>query len=252
MFCLSLLQDPVARHHLKTHFCLPPHPLLKPPLLLLHAAALIFHHSPLKGRTTHHSPLCCLSSRKTSHFPISHSATTQNMDPVVMSRQGSVSKPAAPAVAAADSHSVTKRLQSELVQLMFSKTPGISAFPESDSNLLKWSGIIEGPKDTPYQDLKFKISLEFPPTYPYTAPTVKFVSPMWHPNVDMSGNICLDILKEKWSAIYNVQTILLSLQSLLGEPNNKSPLNAQAAQLWDTDPKEYKRLLLQRYEEIDD
>lgn len=146
--------------------------------------------------------------------------------------------------------SVTKRLQSELVQLMFSKIPGISAFPESDANLLKWCGTIEGPEDTPYAGLRFKISLEFPANYPYTAPTVKFVSPMWHPNVDMSGNICLDILKEKWSAVYNVQTILLSLQLLLGEPNNSSPLNAQAAQLWDMDMAEYKKMLLQRYEEI--
>ena len=68
----------------------------------------------------------------------------------------------------------------------------------------------------------------------------------------MSGNICLDILKEKWSAVYNVQTILLSLQSLLGEPNNASPLNAQAADLWDKDMAEYKRLLMQRYRPIEE
>lgn len=67
----------------------------------------------------------------------------------------------------------------------------------------------------------------------------------------MSGNICLDILKEKWSAVYNVQTILLSLQSLLGEPNNASPLNAQAADLWTKDPVEYKRLLMLRYKSCD-
>lgn len=72
---------------------------------------------------------------------------------------------------------------------------------------------------------------------------------MWHPNVDMRGNICLDILKENWSAVYNVQTILLSLQSLLGEPNNKSPLNAQAAQLYEKDPEQYKKLLMQRYQD---
>lgn len=148
-----------------------------------------------------------------------------------------------------EGHSVTKRLQSELMQLMMSSTPGISAFPESDSNLLLWTGTIEGPKGTYYEDLKFKMSLSFPQDYPYSAPTIKFTSPMWHPNVDMSGNICLDILKEKWSAVYNVQTILLSLQSLLGEPNNKSPLNAQAATLWDQNPTEYKRLLMQRYQE---
>ena len=79
----------------------------------------------------------------------------------------------------------------------------------------------------PYTDLSFKLSLTFPPTYPYTAPHVVFITPMYHPNIDMSGNICLDILKEEWSAVYNVQTILLSIQSMLAEPNPKSPLNAQ-------------------------
>ncbi|ODQ64573.1 ubiquitin conjugating enzyme E2-C, Ubc11 [Nadsonia fulvescens var. elongata DSM 6958] len=151
-----------------------------------------------------------------------------------------------------DNNSVTKRLQSELMQLMMSNTPGVSAFPSSDSNLLNWSGTITGPKDTVYENLTFKISLSFPNDYPYSAPTIKFVSPMWHPNVDMSGNICLDILKERWSAVYNVQTILLSLQSLLGEPNNKSPLNAQAAQLWDEDMESYKVHLMDRYQEIDE
>ncbi|SCU80083.1 LAME_0B01552g1_1 [Lachancea meyersii CBS 8951] len=151
-----------------------------------------------------------------------------------------------------DGHSVVKRLQSELVQLMMSPSPGLSAFPESEEDLTRWSGIISGPADTPYEGLRFKIALEFPQTYPYTAPKVRFVSPMWHPNVDMSGNICLDILKDQWSAVYNVQTILLSLQSLLEEPNNSSPLNAVAADLWDNDMQEYKKKLLARYEEIED
>lgn len=136
--------------------------------------------------------------------------------------------------------------------LQMSSTPGISAFPVSDANILHWTGTIEGPSGTFYEGLKYKISIDFPNNYPYSAPTIKFISLMWHPNVDMSGNICLDILKEKWSAVYNVQSILLSLQSLLGEPNNKSPLNAQAAQLYDQNPEEYKRLLLERYQEIDE
>lgn len=50
--------------------------------------------------------------------------------------------------------------------------------------------------------------------------------------MDTQGNICLDILKDKWSAVYSVQTVLLSIQSLLEEPNNNSPLNAQAAEMW--------------------
>ncbi|KAH3902863.1 probable Ubiquitin-conjugating enzyme E2-18 kDa [Saccharomycodes ludwigii] len=151
-----------------------------------------------------------------------------------------------------EGHSVTQRLQSELVQLMMSAPPGLSAFPINDDDLTKWSGIITGPDSTPYEGLKFKIFLQFPNNYPYAPPKVTFTSPMWHPNVDMSGNICLDILKDQWSAVYNVQTILLSLQSLLEEPNNSSPLNAVAAELWDKDMDEYKKKLIARYEEIDD
>ncbi|SCU96292.1 LAMI_0F06040g1_1 [Lachancea mirantina] len=151
-----------------------------------------------------------------------------------------------------DGHSVIKRLQSELVQLMMSPTPGLSAFPENEDDLTRWIGVISGPDGTPYEGLRFKISFKFPQSYPYTPPKVVFVSPMWHPNVDMSGNICLDILKNQWSAVYNVQTILLSLQSLLEEPNNSSPLNAVAAELWDNDMDEYKKKLLARYEELED
>lgn len=69
-----------------------------------------------------------------------------------------------------------------------------------------------------YEGLSYKLSLKFPSSYPYTAPQVKFETPCFHPNVDQYGNICLDILKDKWSAVYNVRTILLSVQSLLGGP----------------------------------
>lgn len=125
------------------------------------------------------------------------------------------------------------------------------------------------------EGLTFKLSFNFPSNYPYSPPTVMFTTPMFHPNVDMAGRICLDILKDKWSAVYNVQSILLSLQSLLGEPNTKSPLNGQAAELWDKNPTEsvppsplslnsttdllsplqitrYKRLLMLRHREVDE
>lgn len=121
----------------------------------------------------------------------------------------------------------------------------ISAFPDGE-NLFKWIGTISGPKDTVYEKLKFKLSLHFPNSYPYTAPTVKFITPCFHPNVDLSGNICLDILKDKWSALYDVRTILLSIQALLGEPNNDSPLNVLAAEKW-TNQDDYKKHVLEMY-----
>jgi len=145
-----------------------------------------------------------------------------------------------------DTHSVTKRLQKELMTLMMSGDKGISAFPEGD-NLFKWVGTITGPTGTVYEGLSYKLSLEFPPGYPYDAPLVKFSTSCYHPNVDNVGNICLDILKDKWSALYDVRTILLSIQSLLGEPNNESPLNGHAAQLW-PNQEVYKKLVLEKYQ----
>ncbi|XP_039252644.1 putative ubiquitin-conjugating enzyme E2 C [Styela clava] len=144
-----------------------------------------------------------------------------------------------------DSLSVKKRLQQELMSLMMSNDKGVSAFPDGD-NLFKWVGTIEGPKESVYENLKYRLSLEFSSTYPYEPPTVKFTTPCFHPNVDENGNICLDILKEKWSALYEVRTILLSIQMLLGEPNNESPLNAHAAELW-RNCAEYKTQLLDHY-----
>ncbi|KAF7359409.1 Ubiquitin-conjugating enzyme E2 [Mycena sanguinolenta] len=165
--------------------------------------------------------------------------------------------------------SVTAPLPTDL---QMSSSPGISAFPKSDGNLFEWVGTIEGAAETIYAGLSFRISISFPANYPYVAPTIKFETPCFHPNVDItSGAICLDILqvpaffrflfrrrltqppaiKDKWSAVYSVQTILLSLQSLLGEPNNASPLNTDAAALWDT-PDAFKTQLMKHYRPLKD
>jgi len=75
-----------------------------------------------------------------------------------------------------------------------SNTPGISAFPDND-NLFKWVGTITGANGTVYEGLVFKLCLKFSSNYPFSAPTVTFETPCFHPNVDDLGNICLDILK---------------------------------------------------------
>lgn len=146
-----------------------------------------------------------------------------------------------------DSGSVTKRLQSELMSLMMSPPKGISAFPSND-NFFNWTATVKGVEGTAYENLTFKLCLTFPSNYPYSAPTVSFETSIFHPNVDLHGNICLDILKEKWSAVYNVSSILLSIQSLLGEPNNDSPLNCQAAELWENQI-EFTKIVKRKYNE---
>nr|XP_023030261.1 ubiquitin-conjugating enzyme E2 C [Leptinotarsa decemlineata] len=170
-----------------------------------------------------------------------------NMNSIVEQQADSRKQSDDQAKSVTDSHAVTKRLHRELMNLMMTHDENISAFPDGE-NLFKWVGTIMGPKDTAYETLKFKLSLQFPNSYPYSAPTVKFVTPCFHPNIDITGNICLDILKDKWSALYDVRTILLSIQALLSEPNIDSPLNAQAAEKWQV-PEEYRLLVLQTHRE---
>lgn len=172
--------------------------------------------------------------------------SSQNIDPTLPPSSSTNSRKAKDNGIATkkDSSSVKKRLQQELMSLMMSSDDGVSAFPEED-NMFKWVGTIEGPQETVYEGLKYHLTLDFSSAYPYEAPTVKFTTPCFHPNVDEHGNICLDILKEKWSALYEIRTILLSIQSLLGEPNNDSPLNIEAADMWNTPA--YKQHLTNHY-----
>nr|CAG4645133.1 EOG090X0DZY [Leptodora kindtii] len=173
----------------------------------------------------------------------------QNIDPFSSSssRIHASNKDGEGVPSATKHQSTSKRLQQELMTLMMSGDKGISAFPNGD-DFFSWVGTIHGPPGTVYEGLDYKLSLHFPNGYPFTAPTVKFVTACFHPNVDAYGNICLDILKDKWSALYDVRTILLSIQSLLGDPNNESPLNGQAAQLW-SDQVTFKKVLHDKYRE---
>ncbi|KAA0164924.1 hypothetical protein FNF31_00112 [Cafeteria roenbergensis] len=157
------------------------------------------------------------------------------------------SKTADAGATAAGAAASGKRLQAELMQLVMAAEPGVSAFPAGD-NLFEWIGTIDGSKETVFEGMKFQMRLVFPAQYPFKAPQVTFETPVFHPNVDESGNICLDILKEEWSAAYSVKTLLVSIRSLLGEPNNDSPLNAHAAGLWDNQA-EYRRVCVAKYEE---
>ena len=67
------------------------------------------------------------------------------------------------------------------------------------------------------------------------APKVRFVTKIYHPNVDKVGRICLDILKEKWSPALQIRTVLLSIQALLSSPNPDDPLDNDVAAHWTKD-----------------
>ncbi|THG22601.1 hypothetical protein TEA_013610 [Camellia sinensis var. sinensis] len=97
------------------------------------------------------------------------------------------------------------------------------------------------PDDTPWDGGTFKLTLQFTEDYPNKPPTVRFVSRMFHPNIYADGSICLDILQNQWSPIYDVAAILTSIQSLLCDPNPNSPANSEAARMFSENKREYNR-----------
>ena len=71
-----------------------------------------------------------------------------------------------------------------------------------------------------------------PGGYPMVPPKIRFLTKVFHPNVDKIGRICLDILKDKWSPALQIRTVLLSLQALLSSPNPDDPLDPVVADMW--------------------
>lgn len=117
---------------------------------------------------------------------------------------------------------------------------GVSASPTPD-NVLTWNAVIIGPAETPFEDGTFRLLLQFDESYPNKPPQVRFVSSMFHPNVYASGELCLDILQNRWSPTYDVAAILTSVQSLLNDPNTSSPANVEASNLYKDHQKEYRK-----------
>jgi ubiquitin-conjugating enzyme E2 A len=74
--------------------------------------------------------------------------------------------------------------------------------------------------------------MEFTNEYPHRPPNVRFITQIYHPNVYIDGRICLDILSNEWSPIYDIEALLTSIRSLLNDPNPDSPANGGAAQLY--------------------
>lgn len=109
-------------------------------------------------------------------------------------------------------------------------------------SVYNWQATIMGPPDSPYAGGVFFLTIRFPPDYPFKPPKVAF-SPncrIYHPNINSSGNICLDILKDQWSPALTISKVLLSVCSLLTDPNPDDPLVPEIAQLYKTDRAKYE------------
>ena len=124
-----------------------------------------------------------------------------------------------------------KRIQRELCDLGSDPPANCSSGPVGD-DLFHWQATIMGPTDTPYYGGIFKLEMLFSRAYPIKPPQVRFKTKIFHPNIDSSGGICVDILKDAWSPALTMKTAMLSLQALMCSPEPDDPQDAQVANMY--------------------
>jgi len=134
-----------------------------------------------------------------------------------------------------------KRIKKELEDLKRDPPAQCSAGPVGD-DLFHWQATIMGPPDSPYQGGVFFLTIHFPTDYPFKPPKVAFTTRIYHPNINSNGSICLDILRSQWSPALTISKVLLSICSLLCDPNPDDPLVPEIARIYKTDREKYNEL----------
>jgi len=113
----------------------------------------------------------------------------------------------------------------------------------NDQNARNMKATIYGPSETPYEGYEFDLEITLMEDYPRSPPNVKYLTRIQHLNVNEQGDICVDIFQKNWSPTSKISAILISLQSLLSDPNPASPLNSELGKLHSTNHDEYERVI---------
>ncbi len=134
---------------------------------------------------------------------------------------------------------------------------GFSVGLIDENNFYKWSVVIFGPSETLYEGGFFNAVIDFPMDYPNSPPKMKFTSQMFHPNIYPDGRVCISILhdpgvdqfneqekeEEKWRPSLGAEEIILSVISMLSDPNCDSPANIEASVMLRNDPEQYNNIV---------
>ena len=146
-------------------------------------------------------------------------------------------------------------LKRQMIELQKDDSSGFSVGLEDDSDWFNWRVCFEGPPDTMYQGGLFAAILKFPQDFPNSPPDMKFETEMFHPNIYPDGRVCISILhppgtdrfndqetaEERWRPVLGVESILVSVLSMLADPNLSSPANIDAGVMMKGDPDGYKK-----------
>merc|ERR1711959_715442 len=120
----------------------------------------------------------------------------------------------------------------ELKDLSNDPPANCSAGPHTQDDMFTWKATVMGPQGSPYAGGVFFLNVTFPTDYPFKPPKVQFTTKIYHCNVNNNGSICLDILQSQWSPALTISKVLLSVCSLLTDPNPDDPLVPEIARLY--------------------
>ena len=132
-----------------------------------------------------------------------------------------------------------KRITKELIDLGKDPPANCSAGPTDEKDQFHWQATIMGPDDSPYNGGVFFLNIHFPPDYPFKPPKVTFTTKVYHMNINSNGSICLDILKDQWSPALTISKVLLSISSLLTDPNPDDPLVPEIANIFKSNKQQH-------------
>jgi len=124
-----------------------------------------------------------------------------------------------------------RRIQKECIDFQKTAPENCSAGPAA-ADMFHWNAKIMGPVDSPYAGGVFNLVINFPANYPFRAPKIRFTTKIYHCNVNKGGAICLDILDSHWSPALTIAKVLLSICSLLTDPNPDDPFVPEIAHLY--------------------
>ena len=111
-----------------------------------------------------------------------------------------------------------KRIQKELKDYAKDPPSNCSAGPVGD-DLFHWQATLMGPGDSPYEGGIFFLDISFPADYPFKPPKVKFNTKIYHPNIDLEGHVCLNILRADWKPVLDINAVIYGIIFLFYTPN---------------------------------
>ncbi|XP_054422610.1 ubiquitin-conjugating enzyme E2 D3-like [Pteronotus mesoamericanus] len=140
-----------------------------------------------------------------------------------------------------DQSRTLKHLEKKLKDISTDPPPLCSAGPVGE-DMFSWKGAITGPEDSPYEGGVFSLNIHFPRDYPFRYPSIYFTTRIYHPNISRQGSISLDILGSEWSPAVSISKVLISISSMLCNPNPADPLVPSIARMYLKDRDTYNTM----------